>query len=451
MSQRTAPPALPPPVEPRLPPVHHTRLDNGLELLVVERSELPVIDARLVVRAGADYDSQDYAGRAFLTADLLDEGTAKRTALQLADESEHLGASLATHATWDYTAADLHVLTARIEPAFELLADIAIQPAFPGDEVERKRAERLAAILHEHDDPRALANIAFAHAVYRDRHPFGAPIGGTRSSVEKLTTEDLRDFYQHHFGPANAFLVIVGDITATAATDLALRMFGEWHGATPKAPPTWPAPAICPRTVHIIHRPNAPQSELRVGCFGPARSTPDYFPLLVANTVLGGAFTSRLNMRLREEKAYTYGAASRFSFRREGGPFVAATAVFTGATADAVHEIIGEIERLGSEPVSDDELERAQSYLVLGLPRTFETTGDIAEHVVDVELYGLGRDFFDTFGARVRAVTAQQVTDVSARWLPAEQMAIVVVGDATVIEKELRDLELGTVEVVADV
>ena len=447
---RAALPALPPPVEPHLPPVQRARLDNGLELLVVQQSSLPVIDARLVVRAGAAYDSQDLAGRAALTADLLDEGTATRTALQIADEAEHLGASLITRATWDYTIADLHVLTARVEPALELLADVALRPTFPSADVERKRAERLAAILHEHDDPRSLAHLAFAHAVYGAEHPYGAAVGGSRSSVERLDVAQLRDFYQQHFRPGNAFLAMIGDITAERAAELATQWFGNWNSSGSPAQPSLPAPPARPRAIRIVHRPNAPQSELRIGRDGPDRRSSDYFPLLVANTVLGGAFTSRLNMRLREEKAYTYGAASRFAFRLHGGPFVAATAVFTGATADAVQEMVREIARLSSEPVEQTELERAQSYLVLGLPRTFETTADIAEHVSDVQVYDLGHDFFDTYGARVHAVTAQQVMDVSARWLPAEQMTIVIVGDATVIEAELRDLGLGTVEVIDD-
>jgi zinc protease len=447
-STRAVRPVLPPPAEPRLPPVHGFHLENGLELLVVERPGLPVVDARLVVRAGAALDGGDVAGRAALTAELLDEGTTARSALDIADEAEHLGAGLHTRASWDETNADLHVLTPRLEPALELLAEIALRPAFPEAEVERKRAERLAAILQELDEPRVLAGHAFARAVYGTEHPYGSPHGGTRASVAQLARHDLTTFYEQQYTPANSFLVLVGDVTAARAHDIAARLFAEWSGAGSGRAQAREAPPPRPLAVRIVDRPGAPQSELRVGTAGPPRRTPDYFPLLVGNVVLGGAFTSRLNMRLREEKAYTYGAASRFAFRARGGPFAVATAVFTGASADALNDVVSEIARLGREPVGADELERAQSYLVLGLPRTFETTADIAEHVTEVALYDLGRDFFDTYGARVRAVQAEQVRAAFARWVPAEQLVVVIVGDAAAIEPGLRSLELGTVEVI---
>lgn len=447
-SARATPPVLSAPAEPHLPPVHSFQLENGLELLVVERSGLPVVDARLVVRAGATLDPGDVAGRAALTAELLDEGTATLTALEIADEAEHLGASLHTHASWDDAIAALHVLTPRLEPALALLAEITLRPAFPAAELERKRAERLAAILQELDEPRILASHAFGRAVYGAAHPYGAPLGGTRASVERLTRHVLQTFYQQRYTPANSFLVLVGDITAGHAYNLVRRLFADWSGAAPDGDAPLASAVPQTRALRIIDRPGAPQSELRVGTAGPPRRTPDLFPLLVGNTVLGGAFTSRLNMRLREEKAYTYGAASRFALRVAGGPFAAATAVFTGATADAVNDVVREIARLGREPVSTEELERAQSYLVLGLPRRFETTGDIAEHVSEVALYDLGPDFFDTYAAHVRAVTAEDVMAAAARWLRPEELVIVVVGDAAAIEPELRSLDLGTVDVI---
>jgi predicted Zn-dependent peptidase len=441
-------PVLPPPAPPHLPPVHRFQLDNALELLVVEQPELPVVDARLVVRAGAALDPGAVGGRAALTAELLDEGTAALSALDIADEAEHLGARLHTRAAWDDSVAALHVLTPRLEPALELLAEITLHAAFPAAEVERKRAERLAAILQELDEPRIRASHAFGRAVYGAAHPFGAPLGGTRESVERLGRQELVTFYQTRYTPANAFLVLAGDITAGRAYSIGDRLFSSWSGAAPARDAALESPVPRKFLIHVVDRPGAPQSELRVGVAGPPRCTPDYFPLLVGNTVLGGAFTSRLNMRLREEKAYTYGAASRFAFRADGGPFAVATAVFTGATADAVNDVVREIARLGREPVSTEELERAQSYLVLGLPRTFETTADIAEHVSEVALYGLGRDFFDTYAERVRAVTAEQVIHAVARWLAPERLVVVIVGDAAAIVPELTSLELGTVEII---
>lgn len=443
---RTVAPTLGPPPELRLPPRQRFRLRNGLEVILVEQRELPVVDARFFARGGAAAHGADEAGLAWLTAELLDQGTRTRSATQIADAAELLGASLQTRASWDAIAAGLHVLTARVEPALALLADVITAPTFPAAELERKREERLAAILQELDDPRALASLNFTAAVYGAEHPYGVPVAGTRTSMESLTRDDVSDFCRRTMSPAHSFLVLAGDIEADNVLVLLERLFGGWDNAAGAAPATLPAPRQ-EKGVHIVDRPGAPQSELRIGVPGPPRSTPDHFPLLVANTVLGGSFTSRLNIRLREEKAYTYGAGSSFAFRAAGGPFVASTAVATGDTADAVATVFAEIQRLSREPVPAAELERAQNYLVLGLPRTFETTADIAEHVAEVALHGLGDDYYDRYAARVRAVTAEQVQRVAVQWLRAGELTTVIAGDAAAIRSDLDGLGTGDVHV----
>jgi zinc protease len=226
------------------------------------------------------------------------------------------------------------------------------------------------------------------------------------------------------------------------------RLFGDWSGTGAPVLPAREALPFAARAVHIVDRPAAPQSELRVGLPGPGRDTADYFPLLLANTVLGGAFTSRLNMRLREEKAYTYGAGSSFALRAGGGPFLASTAVATDATADAIDVMVTEIARMSAETVPAAELERAANYIVLGLPRTFETTGDIAEHVTEVALHGLGAGYYDMYAANVRAVSAADVQEASARWLRRDELTIAIAGDAGAILEDLDSLEIGAVDVV---
>ncbi|MGH7463639.1 MAG: M16 family metallopeptidase [Longimicrobiales bacterium] len=447
MSARARPPVLPPPPSPQLPPVHRHRLANGLDVHLVERRELPVIDARLVIRGGAYGDVPERAGRAYMVGDLLDQGTTTRSALDIAHQAELLGASLETRASWDAFAAALHVLTPRIEPALELLADVVLRADFPPPEIERRTCERLAAILQERDEARTVATQAFSRHAYGAAHPFAAPLGGTRESIEVLQRADLTGLYKARFSPVNAFLVLVGDITARAALPMLDRLFAAWS-----APAVEPAPAfeVLPQTttaVHIVDRPAAPQSELRIGLPGPRRDTEDYFALLVANTILGGAFTSRLNMRLREEKGYTYGAGSSFALRAGGGPFMASTAVATAATADAVDVIVTEIARMADEAVPVAELERAKSYIVLGLPRTFETTGDIAEHVSEVALFGLAADYYDTYAAHVRAVSASDVRAASARWLKRDRLTIAIAGDGSSVMGDMDSLKIGAVHV----
>jgi zinc protease len=447
MSLPDRPPALRDPAPLHMPPVQRVTLGCGLQCHLVEHRGLPVVDVRLVIRGGATLDEPATAGRSFLLADMLDQGTVSRSATRIADEAELIGATLETRATWDAIAIGLHVLTPRLRPAMELLADIALQPTFAEDELERRRRERMAAIMHEHAEPRILASLLFHRHAFDAASPFSAPLGGTADSIARLTRHDLTRLYAESFTPDNAFLVFVGDVRAAEAVTLLESLFHSWPAAGAGSVTNNGMLPLRGRTVHIVDRPGAPQSEIRVGLPGPSRRTADYFPLLVANTVLGGTFSSRLNMRLREEKAYTYGAGSSFALRRAGGPFVAATAVATAATADAVNDMVAEIARMSGQAVPELELERARRNLVLGLPRTFETTADIAEHVGEVALHGLGADYYDRYADAVRAVTAAQVQEASARWLKPDHLTIAVAGDAAVVRAALESLNLGAVHV----
>lgn len=449
MSPRSRPPTLAQPKPPSLPPVTRHTLANGLEVYLVPRAGLPVVDVRFFVRGGAAGDDPPHAGRTWMLGQLLDQGTGSRSAMDIADEAELLGASLETRTGWDSVTVSLHVPSSRLVPALELVADVALDPTFPDEELERKRSERLAAILQESDEPRVLATQAFNRAAY-GRHPYALPAQGTRKTIERLSRNAITAVHDRLFRPDEACLIMVGDVSEEAALPLIERLFG-FRAAGPDrhvaAPEKVPGRAT---SVHIVDRPGAPQSELRVGRPGPPRDTPDYFRLLVANTILGGSFTSRLNMRLREEKAYTYGAGSSFAFRAEGGPFVASTAVATAATADAVSVMVTEIGRMSGERVGAEELERAKSYIVLGLPRTFETTGDIAEHVSEVALFGLGLDYYDRYAAEVRNVTADDVRAASEQWLRTDDLTIAIAGDADRVTGELESLELGTVVIDVD-
>jgi zinc protease len=444
-SPRATRPVLAAPREPLLPPVEEFALRSGVRVFVVRRPELPVVDVRIVVRAGAELDEPALAGRAHLTAELLDEGTETRSSLAIADETDLLGASLHVRANWDAAELGLHVLAPRLGPALDIAADCVLRPVFADDEFERRRTQRLGAIVQDRDDPRILASQTFARVVYGDDHPYGSPVGGTRASIEALSPDHVRGFYRERYRPGEAFIVVAGDVDPDTLAPLLDSHFGDWQCSTPATPRrSTPATAAAPG-IHLVHRPGAPQSELRVGLAGPPRSTADYFPLLVGNTVLGGSFMSRLNILLRQEKAYTYGAGTHFAFRAGGGPFLATTAVDTAATADAVNDMVEQTALLAAEPVPVTELERAKSYIMLGLPRSLETTADIAEHVSEVALYGLGRDWLSSYASRVRAVTAGEVQEAAARWLKRPSLTVVVVGDAAEVRAGLEDLRMGAV------
>lgn len=422
-----------PPARTVVPPrVEHFRLGNGLGVHVIERRTLPVVELLVVFPAGGETDPVDRAGRAWMAGELFAEGTRRRDARSFADEVDTLGASFHARAGWDDIALSLHVLRPRLEPALELLAEALVEPAFAENAFAQKQRERLASLLQEKSDPRALAATTFARTAYPAGHAYARPLAGTAETVAALTPEDPRTLYREWGSAAEAHVVVAGDVSAAEIAPLLERVLSGWH--TTPAPPrnTPPQPPLPDRPqVVLVEKPGSPQAELRVGHPGVARDTDDYFALSVLNTILGGAFTSRLNIRLREQKGYTYGVRSGFSYRHGPGPFVVSTAVEAAATADSVSEILSELGRLREEPVGADELERARRYLTLGLARGFESTSGVAEHVAEQVIYGLGGDWYARFAERVQAVDAAAVQAAARAHLHPERATIVVVADGS--------------------
>ncbi len=421
------------------------QFENGLVLACVEQRNLPIIDVEILVRAGAALDHPRQAGRAFMVAEMLDEGTQTRDVMEIADAVDFLGAHLSISTGWDSTVASLHVLSERLASALDVLADVLLNPSFPAAEFERKKRERLTALLQDQDEARVAANKALARGVFGPGHPYGVPAGGTYATVEALTIEDVRAFYQAHFHPANAFVVVVGDIAFDSAVAEFGARFGNWHGGAATAPALPAEPAVEKTHILLVDKPHAAQAEVRVGHSGPSRGTPDYFPLVVMNTMLGGAFTSRLNLRLREEMGVTYGASSKFGWRKTGGIFWASSAVDTDAAAESVRVMLHEMRRLREEPIDGGELGRAARYIAYGLPRSFESTEDVASHVREQLLHHFAAGYWQGYVERILAVTPAQVADVAARHLHPDHAVCVVVADRSAVEQKLKDLNLGKV------
>lgn len=443
---RTIEPVLGPPPAFRMPAVERTRLGNGLEVIALPRRGLPIVDVQLVVRTGATADVAPVAGRASLVAEMLDEGSAGRGSLEIADAVDFLGAELAAEAEWDATVVSLHVLSGRLDAALDLLGDVVVRPAFADTEVERVRQERIADLLQDADEPRVVAGIELSRAIYGRGHPYGHPIDGTRASISALSRGALVDFHDLHYRPANAFLVAAGDIALDTLVPALERAFAHWPDrAVSAARPTEALPAAR-RGVRLVHRKDAPQSELRIGHAAPAHPSPDHFAMVVLNTILGGSFTSRLNMKLREEKGFTYGARSGFALRRLGGPFVVSTAVATADTIEAIGDALEVVTRIREEPVPPDELDRARNYIALGMPRALETAESLADHVADIALYGLGEDWLDHYVERVLDVTAADVLEAARQRLDPAHARIVVVGDRDRIGGPLGAFADGRIE-----
>ena len=443
---RLVPPELAPPPTLTLPPISTRTLANGLQVVVVEQHELPVADFALSIRTGAEADPANRAGLATLTASMLDEGTTTRSALEIADAVAWLGADLGSFGGFDESRVMLHVPTAQLDSALALFADVAIRPSFPQADFDRLKKERLTALLQLKDRGPAIADIAYANVVFGHDHPYGRAMSGTEESVGRIARADVQRFHRTYYRPNNATLVVVGDVETEDIVRRLERAFGGWERATIPAT-RFPTPrTAASTTVYLIDKPGAAQSSFRIGGVGAARSTDDYFALLVMNTILGGSFTSRLNQNLREEKGYTYGAGSSFALRREPGPFTARAEVVSAKTDSALVEFMKELRGV-LDTVPQDELAKAKRYLQLQLPGDFETTRDIAAQLSPLLLYGLPLDYYDSYVQRIDAVTQADVRRVASRYIDPSHLAIVIVGDRATIEPGLRALGIADISI----
>jgi zinc protease len=426
-------------------PVSET-LPNGLTLILNERRGLPIVAANLVLRTGSDANPLDKPGLANFTAAMLDEGTAIRNALQIADEVAHLGASLGISSSMDATTLAVRSLSKNFGATVDLLADVTLRPSFPAQEIERQRASRLAALVQQRDNPNQVAAQVTASALYGPKHPYGYSEIGTEAALKSLSRADMETFWKQNFVPNNAALVVAGDVSMAELKALAEKAFGSWQKGAP-AQPALGTPATTPARVVIVDKPGSPQTQLRVASIGAPRSSPDFRPMQVMNLALGGLFSSRINMNLREEHGYTYGASSQFSFRRAAGPFQIASGVRTDVTAAAVDEIFKEVRGMVDKPVSVEELQKAKDSLANSLPGAFESGANAVNNFSNVFIYNLGLDYYTRYAEQVNAVTPDQALAVSKRYLVPASMVVIAVGDRAKIEPELRKLNLGAVEI----
>jgi len=440
---RSAPPAPGPAPSLRLPVIEQRSLSNGLPVWIIESHEVPLVQLNLVFRSGSGEDPAGRYGVASLTADMLDEGAGDRSALEIADAIDGLGAVLTTASTFDASAIRLNVPVARLDEALAVMADVALRPAFPAADLERVRKDRLTSLLQVRDEPASLASIALARAIYGPDHRYGTPAMGTRTSIEALTAADLRAFHATHYVPANATLLVVGDVRPDAILPRLEQRFGTWAGVAPERTPLGTTRADARRIV-LIDAPGTSQSQIRIGAVGAARTTPDRAAIEVVNTLLGGTFTSRLNQNLRETHGYSYGAYSAFDLRRSPGPFMAAAGVQTDKTAAALTEFFREFTAL-AKPTPDAELKPARDYLALSYPAEFETLTDLSRRLEELAIYEQPVDTLEQYVERVQAVTPGTAARAAATYIRPSTFVIVIVGDRATIEPGLRALDLAPI------
>jgi zinc protease len=422
----------------RFPHSLRARLPNGLAVVASRLAGLPLVSMELIAPAGAQYEPEESAGTATLTAGLLDEGTARRSSLEVAATAERLGGYLITGADWDVGYLSTGLLASHRREGLDLLAEIATGPTFPVNEVERLRGMRISEILRRHQDPAALADDRFQREVYRGS-VYAQPLYGTEESVARLERASLMSFYRGHYGFDGSTLVAVGDFDPEDLLREAEAAFGTAGppGPAPARPEIRPLPLEEAR-VHLVDRPGAAQTELRLGHVGIPRTHPDYIPLLVLNTLLGGKFTSRINLNLRERHGYTYGASSRFSSRQGPGPFTVAAAVETAATAAAAREVLHEMRRVREALVEPEELTETAGYIVGVFPYSLQTVGDITRRLETISVFGLPDDYYDHYLERIAAVTREEIREVARRHLDPERIAVVAVGPAEILEPQFE-------------
>ena len=445
---RNRPPKPGPARTPLLPAPQSYKLANGLTVLHFQRPAMPIVTAQLVVNAGLASGNAAQAGVPDFAVSLLDDGTTTRNSRQLAEQFEQLGAAYDATTRRDTSVLSVDGLSRNFSDAMALLADVAQHPTFPAEEVERQRQSRLSDVASATEQPGVLANVALARALFGATNPLGVSSIGTEKSIQQTTQAELRAWWQGQFRPENAALVVVGAIDTASLRPLVEREWGAWKAAgdAPVASGIVPITATTARAI-IIDKPNSPQTEVRVGRIGVARSTPDYPALQVLNYALGGGFTSRINLNLREDKGYTYGAGSRFDFGRSTGTFVVSTAVRSDVSAPAIAEIEGELKRAGSAPFTAAELAKARGALTDSLPGRFETNGATTSSFADLFAYGLPLDYYRRLPAQFSAVNAATAEPLARRYFDPAKMLLIAVGDRATLETQLRKLGLDPIEV----
>jgi len=429
-----------------LPVPTEFKLENGLKVLLVEDHALPVVTAEIVSRAGSVDNPQDKSGLATLTAEVMGDGTSSRSLTQLAEDQESIGTMIGTSAGMDNSTVSMGLLTYHLDKGMELLSDVVQHPAFRAEDFDRRRKQRLLRISQETDNVQNMALRVGPKLLFGDQ-PYGMASSGTAESVNSFTASDISGFYSGHYVPGDSALVLAGDLTRAEAEKLAKQYFGNWSGTAAPAVSV-PAASAPPAThVVIVDKPGAPQTMLAAFGFGVPANSPDADALDVLNYTLGGSFGSRINMNLREEHGYTYGAQTVFREYRESGAFFSVALVRTDVTAPAAKEMMKEIRNFPVNPSTEAELNDAKESSIRSLPGDFETTSAIAGAISSIFVYDNPLDHYAALPAKYQAITQADIARVAKQYLHPDQLIVLAAGDRSKIEAPLKDAGVGPVEV----
>jgi zinc protease len=414
----------------KLPKAREATLPNGLRVILLENHKVPTFTAQMVILSGGLADKPDFRGLASFTAALMREGTAKRTSKDIAEQTDSIGATLASTSGLSNTTSTVTAsgLVESLDQTFEIMADVIRNPTFPAEEVEKYKTRALAQLLVQRSSPQFLAQEQFNRAIYGD-HP-AALATPPAESIKKLTTKDLAAFHSTYYRPNNAILAIVGDVTLKELMPKIEKAFGDWQKADVPATTIPAAPAQAGSRILLIDRPGSVQTVLQLGTLGIERTNPDYFSLLLADKVLGGGPAARLFLNLREDKGYTYGAYSNFGGSRFRGTWVSGSEVRTDVTEGAMKEFMYELKRLRDETVSAEELDNAKRSIVGSFALSLEQPQSLLQNIVTQKLYDLPADYWDTYPQKVAAITPADIKNISQKYIDLDHLQVVAVGDA---------------------
>lgn len=423
-----------------LPPIEKARLSNGLEVWMVKHSELPIVSMNMVFKTGAAAEPKGKDGVANMAATLIDDGTKTRSAEEITNQLQSIGANIGANSGWDSTNVTLQTVTANLDKALDIYADVITNPVFPSKETEGLRGRSLVGLQQQKSNANIIGNIAYARVLYGD-HPYGRQLNGNEKTIKDISRDDVVSFYDKVYRPNNAVLIVVGDAARATLIPKLEKAFGGWKSGDVLTS-TVPSAASMGKTgIYLVDRPGSAQSVVSIGQVGIDRANPDYFPVVVMNAVLGGGITSRISMNLRENKGYTYGAGSNWAFRKGAGPFAAGGDMQTAVTKEAVWEVMKELQDVRSgRPITQKELDYNKQSLIRRYPAGFETVGAISNQLSNLVVYGLPDTYFNDYIGKVNAVTLDDVNRVATKYLDPDKMAIVIVGDRKVVEGGLKEL-----------
>ncbi len=444
---KTPPPGKPPVL--RVPTWTKTTLANGAELIVSEKHDLPLVSFSLTILGGANqFERADRRGLAGITASMMSEGTKTRDGEALSNALQLLGTSIGVSVGGESGVISFVSTTGKFGATLDIMADMLVSSTFPADALERIRAQRLVALTQAKAQSASIAGRVFPKVLYGTAHPFGQNV--TEDSYKAITRDDVVAFHKDYYQPGRALIAVTGDVNPAMIKSMVEKALKSWPAGGSKPQFTYPAlPAPRPTTIYLVDKPGAASSTFAIGNPGPPRSTPDYYAIQVMNTMLGGLFQSRLNANIREEKGYSYGVSSGFSFGRGPGPFRAGGDVQSAKTDAALVEFMRELRGIaGTRPVTDEELATAKDALVQRLPGTFASVAGINGAIAGLWTQGLPDNYYQQYGKAIAAVTKEDVVRVARQYIDLDHLDIVIVGDRASIEDPLTKTGIAPVVVL---